>query len=117
MTRPSGSSRNGGLQIPRRVVEEGAGGRRDGACVGVVADGELEAVLGDGLARGRPIVDRQRDDANVEVGELVGGAAERAHCAVQYGHQPPRYSSTTPKWPASAPVSSSGSARLRTPRV
>ena len=47
-----------------------------------MADGELEAVLGDGLARGRLIVDRQRDDADVEVGELVGGAAERAQLGV-----------------------------------
>src|SRR5690349_21257992 len=66
----------GRLQVLRVGVDEGPGHGGDGGGVGAVADRELQAVPG-GLA-----VDGQGDDGDVEAGQAVEGALERAELRV-----------------------------------
>jgi hypothetical protein len=72
----------GRLQVYRVVVDEGAGGGGDGAGGGAVTDGEFQAMLGDQVPGGGLVVDRQRDDQGVQVGEAVQRPLERAQLGV-----------------------------------
>jgi hypothetical protein len=64
--------------VYRVGVDEHAGCLVDRGGVGAVSDGERQAVLGDQLAGGGLVVDRQRDDLDVQAVELLGVAPERA---------------------------------------
>ena len=63
--------------IPGRGYED-AGGGCDGAGIGAVADGELQAVRGDQLLGGGLVVHRQRDEQPTDPGEAVQGPLEGA---------------------------------------
>ena len=66
----------GGLQVARVRVDEGArqSGHRGG--VGAVADRKGEAVLADQFGGRGLVVDRERDHADVGLGESAAGALE-----------------------------------------
>jgi hypothetical protein len=72
----------GGLQVQRIVVDERSGRLADGAGVGAVADGEVQAELVDEGPGGGLVVGGERDDPGVDLGQTLIGALEGAQLGV-----------------------------------
>src|SRR6202012_2550021 len=72
----------GGLEVAGIGVDECAGGLMDRGGVGAMPDGEGQLVLCDQRAGGDLVVDRQRDDFDIEPVESVSGALEGAQLRV-----------------------------------